>query len=74
MSEANVSYYERRAREEERAARLATKPEVVSAHRQLAIEYAAHARELGSDYRIDPELTKARPILRIGGNARASVQ
>ena len=58
MPEANLDYYERRAREEEDAARLAIKPEVASAHRLLAIEYAAHARELGSDYRIDPELTK----------------
>lgn len=69
MLEANLDYYERRAREEQNATALATKPEVVSAHRLLAIEYAAHARELGSDYQVDPELTEARPALSFGGSS-----
>lgn len=42
----NLEYYERRAREEAEAAEKATSAEAASAHRLLAIEYEAHAREL----------------------------
>ncbi len=42
----DLRYYEERARQERAAAEAATRPEVASAHRLLAIEYAAQAREL----------------------------
>lgn len=42
----NLEYYERRAREETEAAETATSAEAASAHRLLAIEYEAQAREL----------------------------
>ena len=46
MSDENLRYYERRAREEAEAARQAADPTVSSAHRLLAIEYEAHAEIL----------------------------
>lgn len=46
MSQDDREYYERRAQQEAAAAAAATKTEVASAHRLLAIEYAAQAREL----------------------------
>lgn len=48
MTEQKVEYYERRAREEAVAAEAASCVEAASAHRLLAIEYEAHARELRS--------------------------
>lgn len=42
----SLSYYENRARREEAAAVAASSPQVASAHRLLAIEYEAEAREL----------------------------
>ncbi|MFT3966057.1 MAG: hypothetical protein QM690_09265 [Sphingobium sp.] len=44
--EDDLSYYEQRAREERVAAASATRPQIASAHRLLAIEYEAQAREL----------------------------
>lgn len=44
----NLEYYERRAREEADAAEAAASAEAASAHRLLAIEYEAQARELRS--------------------------
>lgn len=46
MTEDNLEYYERRAREEIEAAEKAASIEAASAHRLLAIEYEGHAREL----------------------------
>lgn len=46
MSEDDLRYYERRAREEADAAALSTNASAASVHRLLAIEYSAHAREL----------------------------
>jgi hypothetical protein len=46
MPEDNLSYYEQRAQEEAIAADTAVEPAIASAHRLLAIEYAAHARAL----------------------------
>ncbi len=45
----NLEYYEQRARQERAAAEAATKPEVASAHRLLAIEYEAQTAELRRD-------------------------
>lgn len=63
MSQGSRDYYEQRARDEAAYYLDATTPAVAAAHRLLAIEYAAHARELGSDFHLDPELTNRRPIL-----------
>ncbi|GAA0439573.1 MULTISPECIES: hypothetical protein [Sphingomonas] len=46
MSKENLEYYERRARDETAAAVSARSIEAASAHRLLAIEYNAQAREL----------------------------
>ncbi len=46
MSKDDVSYYEERARQEERAANDAQSETAASAHRFLAMEYEAHARSL----------------------------
>ncbi len=46
MAEDNLQYYERRAREEREAETAATSSEAASAHRLLALEYEAQAREL----------------------------
>jgi hypothetical protein len=43
-----LEYYERRARDEAAAAASASSAEVASAHRLLAIEYEAQARDLRS--------------------------
>ncbi|WP_334656878.1 hypothetical protein [Sphingomonas panaciterrae] len=42
----DLRFYEERARQEKAAAEAATSAEAASAHRLLAIEYEAHAREL----------------------------
>jgi hypothetical protein len=42
----DLPFYEERARQEIAAAEAAATPEAASAHRLLAIEYEAHAREL----------------------------
>nr|WP_242141011.1 hypothetical protein [Sphingomonas sp. TREG-RG-20F-R18-01] len=42
----NLEYYERRARQETEAAESSSSAEAASAHRLLAIEYKAQAREL----------------------------
>lgn len=55
MSEDDLSYYEMRARQEANAAAAARdRPEVASAHRLLAVEYEAHARELRTQLRRQP--------------------
>lgn len=46
MTNDNLEYYERRAREEAAAAEASASTEAASAHRLLAIEYEAQAREL----------------------------
>lgn len=46
MSREDLEYYERRARDEAAAAASAHSVEAASAHRLLAIEYEAQAREL----------------------------
>jgi hypothetical protein len=48
MAEDNLEYYERRACEEREAETAATSSEAASAHRLLALEYEAQARELRS--------------------------
>lgn len=48
MAGDNLEYYERRAREEREAETAATSLEAASAHRLLALEYEAQARELRS--------------------------
>lgn len=48
MSRESLKYYERRARDEAAAAGSASSIEVASAHRLLAIEYEAQARDLRS--------------------------
>ena len=42
----DLRFYEERARQEKAAAEAANSKEAASAHRLLAIEYEAHAREL----------------------------
>lgn len=51
MDETNLEYYERRAREEAELAASSSSAETSSAHRLLAIDYEAHARELRSNQR-----------------------
>lgn len=46
MSGNDLSYYEKRAREEADAARKAISEVAASAHQLLALEYEAHARDL----------------------------
>jgi hypothetical protein len=46
MSKENIQYYEERARQEAEAAEKAESEAAASAHRLLAIEYEAHAKEL----------------------------
>jgi hypothetical protein len=46
MSKEDVSYYEKRARQEARAAARADSDMAASAHRLLALEYEAHAKSL----------------------------
>jgi hypothetical protein len=46
MTDDNLAYYERRARDEAEAAESSASIEAASAHRLLAIEYEAQAREL----------------------------
>lgn len=46
MSEDDLAFYERRAREEAQAATHNSSPELASAHRLLALEYQARAAEL----------------------------
>jgi len=58
MNDQNVEYYERRAKEEFAAAAASTTESVASAHRLLAIEYAAEAKELRL-------MKRSRPILKI---------
>lgn len=58
MSEDNLEYYERRAREEMTAAGLPERSEAAaSAHRLLAIEHEAQARELRAGQQQRPKLT-----------------
>lgn len=56
MSDDNLEYYERRAREEHNAEAVATSAEAASAHRLLALEYEAQARDL-RDGQQRPKLT-----------------
>lgn len=60
MNEQNLEYYERRAREEAAAAAQSSSAGVASAHRLLAIEYAAQAREVRSRAQIRAEPNKDR--------------
>lgn len=46
MSDLSISYYEQRARDEDRAAARATCTEAILAHRQMARRYAEKARKL----------------------------
>jgi hypothetical protein len=46
MTEDNLEYYERRAREEAKAVAASDNVSAASAHRLLAIEYEAQARDL----------------------------
>jgi hypothetical protein len=46
MTDDNLDYYERRAHDEAEAADSSASIEAASAHRLLAIEYDAQAREL----------------------------
>lgn len=48
MTKENLEFYERRAREEAEAAKAATSREAASAHRFLALEYEARAKDLRS--------------------------
>lgn len=48
MTDDNLAYYQRRAQEEAEAAASATSSEAASAHRLLATQYEAEARELAS--------------------------
>lgn len=57
MTDDNLEYYERRAREETEAATLATSVGAASAHRLLAIEYEAQVRELRARPQERPKLT-----------------
>ena len=57
MSDDNLEYYERRARDEAAAAEAATSSEAASAHRLLAIEYEAQAKELRTRQESRPKLT-----------------
>ncbi len=57
MTNDNPEYCERRAREEAEAADSAKSAEAASAHRLLAIEYEAHARELRRRTKTRPKLT-----------------
>lgn len=57
MTNGNLEYYERRAREETEAAEKAMSAEAASAHRLLAIEYEAQARELRGRTETHPKLT-----------------
>ena len=59
MVEDDLSFYERRTTEESLAAQRATSPGRASAHRLLAIEYAALARELRT--RREREQRSTRP-------------
>ena len=45
----NLRFYEDRARQERAAAKSTNKPEAASAHRLLAIQYEADARELRAE-------------------------
>ncbi len=60
MNEQNLEYYERRAREEAAAAAQSPSAGVASAHRLLAIEYAAQAREVRSRDRVHAKPTEDR--------------
>lgn len=46
MTDEDVGYYEKRARQETRAAEEARSEPAASAHRLLALEYEAHAKSL----------------------------
>ncbi len=56
MTEPNLDYYERRAREEAALAASSPSTEASSAHRLLAIEYEAQARELRQKSKYRPKL------------------
>jgi len=56
MPEDDLSYYERRAREESAAADAAVDPTVASARRLLAIQYEAEARELRRMVKPEPAI------------------
>lgn len=64
MSEGNLAYYERRARQEAEAAAVADQPGIASAHRLLAVQYEDRARELGSG---DQHVKGARSVEAIDG-------
>jgi hypothetical protein len=51
MSEDNLAFYERRARQEAEAAASAASPAVASAHRLLSIQYEDELRELRAIHR-----------------------
>jgi len=57
MTEDNLEYYESRTREEAASAAASTSIEAASAHRLLAIEYEAEARELRARQQSHPKLT-----------------
>lgn len=57
MADDDIEYYERRARQEAEAAESSPKAEAASAHRLLAIEYEAHARELRNGQSQRPKLS-----------------
>jgi hypothetical protein len=57
MTEDNLEYYERRSREEAASATASTGVKAASAHRLLAIEYEAQARELRARQQSRPKLT-----------------
>lgn len=49
MSEDNLAFYERRARQEAQAAASASSPAMASAHRLLSIQYEDRAGELRAE-------------------------
>lgn len=65
MTEDDLTYYERRAREEAEAAASATSLEAASAHRFLATEYEGQVRDLrsgvGTKKHVAPVEGKSQP-------------
>lgn len=57
MTEDDLEYYERRGREEAESAATSTSVEAASAHRLLAIEYEAQARDLRARHHPRPKLS-----------------
>lgn len=52
VSDADIRYYETRAKQEAEAAVTASNETVASAHRLLALEYEAHAKALRKNERV----------------------